>query len=130
MIVEHNDTGELWLVNGTELLGTDILADISLTFTGEAGGQVRDMLEFYQEAVQNGVISATDQLNVPGHSLGGHLTAYFTLLNGKSVNHAYTFNGAGIDETPNSLTDWNQLIKELVSLDFPLANTIKAPLIN
>ena len=43
-----------------------------------------------------GVIDETTSVTVTGHSLGGHLSVWFSAFFGSRADHTYTYNGAGI----------------------------------
>lgn len=92
-------------------------ADSEIAFDGFSFAQIQDMELFYEqikngfsynEETQNYEVDAslnefknyitTNQINVTGYSLGGHLAQVFTLLHYDDVLHTYTFNGAGFGD--------------------------------
>ena len=85
-------------IRGTEVTDIgDITADAELAILGlTSNGQYTAIKNFYDNAVSTGVISASEDINITGHSLGGYLATCFTLLNQNVVNQAYTYNSPGI----------------------------------
>ena len=43
-----------------------------------------------------GVLTSENSVTVTGHSLGGHISTWFSAFFGSRANHTYTYNGAGI----------------------------------
>ncbi|MFN3914832.1 MAG: calcium-binding protein [Aquabacterium sp.] len=127
----QNGTGQIYVsMRGTETSGVmDLFNDVDLAVTGNARGQLVDMVNWWlrisaptneqakqiayetgvgyklADSVQGaGLIGPQDLARgviVNGHSLGGYLTTSFTRLFGVQANvkSSYTFNGAGIAPT-------------------------------
>lgn len=103
VLFKSKDNGEFYLGNrGTQAdlnESVETYLDLAATDLGDivadgvAWKQALAMEEFYQSILNKGLCVT---MNVSGHSLGGHLTFLFSLLNPEALTHAYTYNGAGI----------------------------------
>jgi hypothetical protein len=66
--------------------------------------------------LDSGAIPPNATLYAAGHSLGGHLTTYLADAHGLLIDHAFTYNGAGIDKLPDSPYELVNFMQELVDL--------------
>lgn len=73
----------------------DINNDILLTLFG-GNAQLNDLERYYEELINNGFLSPNEKITVAGHSLGGFLTQYFSVVHNDIVDNAYTFNAPGL----------------------------------
>ena len=73
----------------------DINNDILLTLFG-GNAQLNDLERYYEELIDNGFLSPNEKITVAGHSLGGFLTQYFSVVHNDKISHAYTFNAPGL----------------------------------
>jgi len=102
ILAERNPDGtagsKTMVIRGTELTDMgDIAAGIDIATLGvTSNGQYNAIKEFYDNAVESGIIGAGEKIDVTGHSLGGYLATSFTLLNSNAVGHAYTYNSPGM----------------------------------
>ncbi len=93
--------GFVFAIRGTEFFAEPVrdlfLTDILQIFaTGNAVSQRLDMHQHW-----NGLFNIVPGLqaadiNVTGHSLGGHLATWFAIDRPQSLGHAFTFNAAGL----------------------------------
>ncbi|KGJ88618.1 hypothetical protein [Colwellia psychrerythraea] len=84
-------------------------------------------------AVGLGNISNTEDLNVSGHSLGGHLASTFSLLFPSVINQTSTFNSAGIvgdqfDELASAIAEVLDIVPDKVAEPNVNVIDIKSPL--
>ncbi len=98
VLFKNKDDGELYLGNrGTQpssLLGDIGIADVlGITLNGRAFEQIIEMILFVSNSPD---ILCAPKINIAGHSLGGHLTTVLRFLMDGRINHAYTYNGAGV----------------------------------
>ncbi|MEZ5446102.1 MAG: calcium-binding protein [Gammaproteobacteria bacterium] len=86
-------------------------ADGEISFDGFAWAQLHNMEQYFQHLLRGelytsgyassstgdlvGTALQSGQITVTGYSLGSHLAQLFTLMHYDTVEHAYTFNGAG-----------------------------------
>ncbi len=98
VLLQHRQSGEKVLaIRGTNDpadLITDIL-DIALIGNIANMSQYRSLEAFYAGLVSTGTLSATEQITVTGHSLGGFLAQAFTARHAGVVGAAYTYNAPG-----------------------------------
>ena len=83
-------------------------ADVNYTVL-ESGSKYSEYmyLETAPSAEGLGLLSSGEQLNVAGHSLGGHLGMMMARMFPGSVNEVYTYNAPGFDRTAEaSETEW------------------------
>ena len=74
----------------------DYIVDIEeLALHGTIISQTSSMEDFYQALVNDGKLSATEHIDVTGHSLGGFLAQDFTAHHSDIVNQTYTYNAPG-----------------------------------
>jgi len=108
---DNGEPDEFWFVNrGTEAdifdpedLAKDLfIADLDLALTGKASFQIAAMEKYFQSLIDSGAIPPSATLYAAGHSLGGHLNTYLADAHELLIDHAFTYNGAGIDKLPDS----------------------------
>lgn len=103
---DESDDEEVLAIRGTES-SLDFFEDAYLALgpRGKASRQFEDLKDFIQGLKDQGHLQKS--FTVSGHSLGGHLTTMLTLaaedsdnndprLAGINIDHAYTYNGAGL----------------------------------
>jgi pimeloyl-ACP methyl ester carboxylesterase len=95
-----NATGEKVLaIAGTDPSSpTDIITDlVNVAYYGTVLGmpQYGSLESFYSQLVSAGLLGATEQITVTGHSLGGFLAQAFTARHTGVVAAAYTYNAPG-----------------------------------
>ena len=81
----------------------DINNDILLTLFG-GNAQLNDLERYYEELIDNGFLSPNEKITVAGHSLGGFLTQYFSVVHNDIVDNAYTFNAPGLGGIAENLS--------------------------
>ena len=62
------------------------------------------MERYYEELIDNGFLSPNEKITVVGHSLGGFLTQYFSVVHNDIVDNAYTFNAPGLGGIAENLS--------------------------
>lgn len=76
--------------------------ELEITKFGWAFGQIADMQTWWNSVrAQVG----SNEVDVTGYSLGGHLATAFNLLHTGQVGNGYTFNDAGVGELENVIRD-------------------------
>ena len=68
-------------------------------------GQYNSLESFYQLMVAQGKLTASEQITVTGHSLGGFLAQAFTAKHDEVVSAAYTYNSPGFSVAPGLLSN-------------------------
>jgi Ca2+-binding RTX toxin-like protein len=119
LVESKNVIGEFHLLHrGTSEFPADLITDGILATTGIAYNQLDAMEGFYNSLLSNPAFGSrlaadTSTLYSTGHSLGGHLSTLFTLLHPDDVDHAFTFNGAGVASLADA-NSWASFIGGLV----------------
>jgi Ca2+-binding RTX toxin-like protein len=117
-----NPVGEKVLaIRGTEASHwrIDYLTDVvNIAILGtEVGMPQYNALEgFYQTLVSQGKLSATEQVVVTGHSLGGFLAAAFTATHDNVVSATYTYNAPGFSASPGVIANWGTQLLEFFGI--------------
>ena len=115
-------TGEKVLAirgSDTSLWPIDYLVDvINIATLGTSVGmpQYNSLESFYQSMIVQGKLTATEQITVTGHSLGGFLAQAFTAKHDPVVSAAYTYNSPGFSVAPGLLTNIGTELLELFGI--------------
>ena len=114
-VFKNRETNEYtFAVRGTQpsdFINDIIFADVlGIALNGQAQAQINAMNAYFGSLITpvslggKGLLDQNVQVNVAGHSLGGHLATAFTLFWRNRVSHTYTYNGAGTgDEEQGAL---------------------------
>ncbi|MDD7423345.1 MAG: hypothetical protein PUK41_08355, partial [Campylobacter hominis] len=108
-LYQDTKTGEKILaIRGTDAEASfngldDINNDVLLTLFG-GNAQLNDLERYYEELIDNGFLSPNEKITVVGHSLGGFLTQYFSVVHNDIVDNAYTFNAPGLGGIAENLS--------------------------
>ncbi|TDT41448.1 hypothetical protein DES49_1535 [Halospina denitrificans] len=131
---DDDGSSEYWFVNrGTEmdslegLFQDGILADGGVFLQGEASYQLAAMTSYFNDVVvENEDVPADATIYAAGHSLGGHLTTLLADAYDDTIEHAYTFNGAGVDSLPDTESEQETLIEQIYQsvADSNIADTV------
>jgi len=108
---EDPNQKEVLAIRGSEIFGfggvDDIHADFHLAVSdGEARDQYFDLQSFVADLLNQGHLQ--NPIDVTGHSLGGHLVTLLATdptLGDLIVDHAYTYNGAGLGQNNGAAFD-------------------------
>jgi len=113
-------TGEFYLaVRGTEpsiINPADLISDLLLSHYGFTP-QSADLEGYYQNLVDDGTISADQNLTVVGHSLGGFLAQVFAANHSDIVGQTYTYNAPGLGGVTAEVLDSLGLVESDINTE-------------
>ena len=115
-------TGEKVLgIRGTEAShwGIDYLVDVvNIAGLGTNLGlpQYNSLEAFYQSLITQGKLSASEQITVTGHSLGGFLAQAFAAKHDATVSATYTYNSPGFSVASGLLSNVGTELLELFGI--------------
>ncbi|MGE3613670.1 MAG: hypothetical protein AB7G20_09380 [Sulfurimonas sp.] len=102
----NNPTGKKVIAIRGSQEAWDYVVDIAeLTLNGGIISQTTSMENFYQTLINDGKLSATEHIDVTGHSLGGFLAQDFTAHHADIVDKAYTYNAPGYGGSKAEILD-------------------------
>lgn len=122
VLFQHASTGEKVLaIRGTEASHwrIDYLADvvnIALLGTNVGAPQYDSLEAFYQLLIDSGKLTASEQVTVTGHSLGGFLAQAFTAMHDPVVSATYTYNSPGFSVAPGFVSNIGTQLLELFGI--------------
>ena len=91
-------------IRGTNIEFDDFGNDALLTLFG-SNKQVDDSEKYYNKLVNNNILNSNERIIIVGHSLGGFLAQYFSVIHNDVVSHTYTFNAPGLGGFVENITN-------------------------
>ncbi|MCZ6149893.1 DUF2974 domain-containing protein [Campylobacter ureolyticus] len=85
---KNNITGEKIIAyrgtNDINYVGEDALLALF-----SSNRQVADMEAYYNMLIEKGLLAKDEKITVTGHSLGGSLAQFFSIIHNDNINHTY-----------------------------------------